>query len=64
MGTDLFLYHGSTEFYLEDKWVKATPDFNLLLCPRFQVEPLEFNGEDDSIFHEFNAVGQAYAVHP
>jgi transglutaminase-like putative cysteine protease len=60
MGTDLFVYHGYTELYLEDKWVKATPAFNLLLCQRFQVKPLEFNGEDDSIFHEFNAVGQKH----
>jgi transglutaminase-like putative cysteine protease len=60
MGTDLFLYHGYTEFFLEGKWVKATPAFNLSLCQRFQVKPLEFNGEDDSIFHEFNAVGQKH----
>ena len=60
MGTDLFVYHGYTEFFLEDKWVKATPAFNLSLCQRFQVKPLEFNGEDDSIFHECNAVGQKH----
>ncbi len=60
MGTDLFLYHGYTEFFLDDKWVKATPAFNLSLCQRFQVKPLEFNGEDDSIFHEFNAEGRKH----
>ena len=60
MGTDLFVYHGYTELLLADKWVKATPAFNLSLCERFQVKPLEFDGEDDSIFHEFNAVGQRH----
>lgn len=60
MGTDIFLYHGYTEFFLAGKWVKATPAFNLSLCQRFQVRPLEFNGEDDSIFHELNAVGQRH----
>jgi transglutaminase-like putative cysteine protease len=60
MGTDLFVYHGYTEFFLEGKWVKATPAFNLSLCQRFQVRPLEFNGEDDSIFHEFNAEGKKH----
>ena len=25
LGSDLFVYHGFTEFYLEGKWVKATP---------------------------------------
>lgn len=55
MGTDLFVYHGFTELWLEDKWVKATPAFNLELCRRFKVKPLEFDGREDSIFHPFDA---------
>jgi len=54
MGTDLFVYHGYTELYLEGKWVKATPAFNLELCRRFRVKPLEFDGREDSIFHPFD----------
>jgi transglutaminase-like putative cysteine protease len=54
MGSDLFIYHGYTDFYLDGKWVKATPAFNLALCTRFRVKPLEFNGRDDSIFHPFD----------
>jgi transglutaminase-like putative cysteine protease len=60
MGTDLFFYHGYTEFYLEGRWVKATPAFNVLLCRRFQVKPLEFDGEHDSIFHEYNEEGRRH----
>jgi len=55
MGTDLFVYHGFTEFFLEGKWVKATPAFNIELCQRHQVAPLEFNGREDSVFHAFNS---------
>src|SRR5438094_3231615 len=33
MGTDLFVYHGDTEPYLEGKGVKATPAFNRVPCP-------------------------------
>lgn len=55
MGSDLFVYHGFTELHLEGKWVKATPAFNLELCRRFGVRPLEFDGRSDSIFHEFDA---------
>ena len=40
MGTDLFVFHGYTEFLLEGKWVKATPAFNLALCEKFRVKPL------------------------
>jgi transglutaminase-like putative cysteine protease len=54
MGTDLFVYHGYAELLLEDKWVKATPAFNVELCRRFRVKPLEFDGREDSIFHPFD----------
>jgi len=60
MNTDLFTYHGYTEFYLDNKWVKATPAFNLSLCRKFSVKPLEFDGRKDSIFHEFDATGQKH----
>lgn len=54
MGTDLFVYHGYAELLLEGKWVKATPAFNVELCRRFRVKPLEFDGREDSIFHPFD----------
>lgn len=55
MGTDLFVYHGFAELWLEGKWVKATPAFNLDLCRKFRVKPLDFDGLNDSIFHPFDA---------
>jgi len=54
MGSDLFVYHGYTEMRIDGKWVKATPAFNLALCTRFRVKPLEFDGREDSIFHPFD----------
>jgi transglutaminase-like putative cysteine protease len=54
MGSDMFVYHGFTEFYLEGKWIKATPAFNVELCNRHRVAPLEFNGREDSIFQPYN----------
>ena len=50
MGNNLFVYHGFVEFYLDGKWVKATPAFNSELCKRHGVPPLEFNGREDSLF--------------
>jgi len=63
MGSDLFVFHGFTEFYLEGKWVKATPAFNIELCKLHKVEPLEFNGRDDSIFHPFNLEEKGFMVY-
>jgi transglutaminase-like putative cysteine protease len=54
LGSDLFVYHGYTDFFLDGKWVKATPAFNKELCLRHRVAPLEFNGREDSIFQPFN----------
>ena len=54
IGSDLFVYHGYTELFLEGKWVKATPAFNLALCTKFRVKPLEFDGRNDSIFHPYD----------
>ena len=54
MGTDLFVYHGYSELHLDGRWIKATPAFNLSLCKRFRVKPLEFDGREDSIFHPFD----------
>ncbi len=55
MGTDLFIFHGYADLWLDEKWVKATPAFNLSLCTKFRVKPLEFDGREDSIFHPFDA---------
>ncbi|MBF0120082.1 MAG: transglutaminase domain-containing protein [Desulfobacterales bacterium] len=60
MGTDIFTYHGYTELFLNNKWVKATPAFNRSLCDRFSIKPLEFDGINDSIFHAFDAKGEKH----
>lgn len=54
MGTDLFVYHGYADLLLEGRWVKATPAFNIELCRKFRVKPLEFDGREDSVFHPFD----------
>jgi len=60
IGSDLFAYHGFVEFYLEGKWVKATPAFNSSLCERHHVPPLEFNGREDSLFQPYNLKNQKF----
>lgn len=60
MGTDLFVYHGYTEFRLEGRWIKATPTFNRELCEKFGVKPLEFDGRSDSLLHPFDSAGRRH----
>jgi len=60
MGSDIFVYHAFTEFFLKGKWVKATPAFNKELCRRHGVAPLEFDGLEDSIFQPYNSANQKF----
>lgn len=57
-GTDLFVWHGYTEFLLDGRWVKVTSAFNIELCERFGVMPLEFDGEHHALLHPFTADGR------
>jgi transglutaminase-like putative cysteine protease len=52
--TDRIVYHGYTQLFLEGKWVIATPAFNIELCRRHHVSPLDFDGREDSLFHPYN----------
>ncbi len=60
LGTDVFAFHGFTEIFLEDRWVKVTPTFNSKLCERFGVLPLEFDGVSDTLFQPFDASGRRH----
>jgi transglutaminase-like putative cysteine protease len=60
LGTDLFIFHGFTELWLGGNWVKTTPAFNIELCLRFGVRPLEFDGRHSSLFHEYSVDGQRH----
>jgi len=60
MKTDVFYWHGYTSIHLEGKWVKATPAFNIELCEKFRLRPLEFDGRGDSIYHPFDLDGNMH----
>lgn len=60
MNTDVFAFHGYTELLIDGRWLKATPAFNLSLCEKAGVKPLEFDGSSDSIFHEFDRQGRRH----
>lgn len=60
MGTDVFIWHGYAELWLEGAWRKATPAFNVQLCERFGLHPLDFNGRDDSIYHPYDRQGRRH----
>ena len=56
-GTDLFVYHGYCSAYIDRRWLKATPAFNVELCERFGVPPVDFDGQSDALMHAFTSDG-------
>ena len=60
MGTDLFIYHGYVQLWLEGQSYKVTPAFNMELCQRFGVKPLVFDGHHDALFHDFDHKGRRH----
>lgn len=58
MGTDLFVYHGTADLFLDGRWVKASPAFDRDLCEHFGVPPLEFDGVSDALFSAYDAEGR------
>lgn len=60
MKTDVFVWHGYTELWIEGAWRKATPAFNLSLCEKFGLLPLEFDGVHDSLYHPYDRAGQRH----
>jgi transglutaminase-like putative cysteine protease len=60
MQTDVFYWHGYTAIHLDGRWVKSTPAFNIELCEKFGLQPLEFDGAADSIYHPFDVAGNRH----
>lgn len=53
VGGEVFL-HWLTEVQLDGRWVKATPVFSALMCRLYGMQPLDFNGVDDSLHHPYD----------
>lgn len=60
MKTDLFIWHGYADLFIDGAWRKATPAFNLSLCEKFGLHPLDFDGVHDSIYHPFDKAGNRH----
>jgi transglutaminase-like putative cysteine protease len=59
-GTNEMTPHGMVDILLGDKWLKVSPAFNAALCQKYNVSPLDFDGEQDSIFQEFDKEGNLF----
>lgn len=57
---NLFPTHGYNELYIEGKWIKAAPTFNLKLCQKNRFIPVEFDGKHDVTLPSRNLDGELH----
>ena len=62
-GNDEITPHGMVDIYLNNKWVKVSPAFNKELCLKLNVHTLNFDGEHDSLFHEYDKAGNTFMIY-
>jgi len=58
--TDVMAYHTYVELFLDGKWVKATPSFDIGFCERFDLVPVDFDGEHDAMLHHLDRGGRVH----
>lgn len=56
--SEKIVFHGYVDVFLNGTWSKATPAFDQRICQLCNVEPLDWNGEDDSLFQAFSGEGK------
>ena len=59
-GSNELTPHGMLNVYLDDKWLKVSPAFNASLCKRLNVEPVDFDGENDSFLQQYDSEGRQF----
>ncbi len=60
MGTDLFIYHGYSEIWIDGRWQKVSSAFNKEMCTRFGTKVLEWDGTGDALMHPFDQSGNRH----
>lgn len=59
-GSNELTPHGLVNVFLDNQWLKMSPAFNASLCEKLNVEPLEFDGENNSYLQQFNSEGSRF----
>jgi transglutaminase-like putative cysteine protease len=60
MGTNLFLFHGYVELYLDGSWLKAAPAFDPGAAARAGALLVELDGTSDAMLHPVDPEGHPY----
>jgi len=58
--SNILAFHGYTELYLNDQWLRVTPTFNIELCRLLNVPPVEFDGKSHATFSSTDNNGNQF----
>jgi len=58
--SNILVFHGCTEVFLDSNWIKITPAFNKSLCNKLDVPVLNFDGINEAVFQQYTENGSAY----
>lgn len=59
-GSNELTPHGMVNVEIDGKWLKMSPAFNAELCKKFNVEPINFDGENNSFLQQYNNTGNLF----
>jgi transglutaminase-like putative cysteine protease len=60
LGTDLMTWHGYVELYINNNWLKANPAFDIELCNKYDIIPVDFSGSEDALFEKYDRKGRLH----
>jgi transglutaminase-like putative cysteine protease len=60
MGSNLFIFHGFVELFLDGRWVEANCAFDKELCLRKDFPAVNFDGKRDGLFAATNKDGKPF----
>jgi len=60
MKTNLFAFHGYNELYIDGRWIKVTPTFDIDMCKKLNLRPVEFDGHNPAVFHSHDLNGRLH----
>ena len=60
MGSNLFIFHGFVELFLDGRWVEANCAFDKELCMRKNFPWVDFDGVKDGLFASTNKDGEPF----
>jgi transglutaminase-like putative cysteine protease len=60
MGSNIFIFHGFVELFLDGRWVEANCAFDKELCLRKNFPAVNFDGKRDGLFAATNKDGEPF----